>query len=148
MWRGWKQQLNNIMWKNTLDSTHLEYGLVGASNEPSNNFQVCPDEWPSAPQETYCSIQTAYKIPSPYRMRSQKFGHHLLSRWFCTLQTRCHSDTANEQDSTQHYQKQTQCHSDTANEHDSTQHYQKVYLTRTRTELFYCVQPQIIFCCT
>ena len=88
-----------------MDSTPLEYGLVGGSNEPGYNFRVCPDERPSASQEAYCSIQMVYKIPFACRMRFQKFGRHLLSRWFRTLQPRCHFDTDNEKDSTQHYQK-------------------------------------------
>jgi hypothetical protein len=37
-----------------------------------------------------------------FKMRFQKFGHHLWSHCLCTLQTRCHCDTANKKDSTQH----------------------------------------------
>ena len=40
-----------------------------------------------------------------FKMTFQKFGHHLWSRWFCTLQMWCHFDTANEKNSTQHDQK-------------------------------------------
>jgi hypothetical protein len=58
---GWKQPFN-MMWKNTMDSTCLEYGLVGGSYDLCNNFWVCPDEWLSASQETYSSIQMVYKI--------------------------------------------------------------------------------------